>query len=123
MKATGKMIRLMATASTCMLMGLDTKVSGKKISSMAKVLSDGLMELFMMANTTKDKNMDAEHFSGATTLCSLESLKTTTSKVMELTNGTMGESIMAIGKTIKCMERESLHGLMAESTLARTKRT
>ena len=113
MKETGKMTKLMATESTCMPTGRDTKESGKKISSMERVLNDGPMEQFMMGSILKAKSMGGEPSNGATTPSSSVSLKTTTSRVMEPTNGTMVENITETGKTTKCMVKEFSPGPMA----------
>jgi len=113
MRETGKMIKLTATESTCMPMGRDMKVNGKKISNMERVLRDGQMELFMTVNILKAKNMGGEPSNGATIQSSLVSLKTTTLRVMELTNGMTVENTTETGRTTKCMEKEFLPGLMA----------
>lgn len=116
MKATGKMTKLMATESTCMQTVRDTKVSGKRTNNTGKVLKDGQMELSMMENTLKAKNMDEELFSGATTPCSLVSSRTIILKDTALINGTMEENIMVIGRTTKCMEKECSHGQTGGNT-------
>ena len=90
---------------------------------MEKESKDGLMVLFTTENTMKVKNMEEELFSGVTIQCSLESLKTTILKVMELTNGTTDENIMVIGKTTKCTVKESSHGQMEGNTSDPTKKT
>jgi len=122
MKETGRTIKLTVTESTCTPTEQGTRVSGKKISSMEKVLKDGLMALFMMESTMKGKNMGEELFSGATIQSSLVNLRTITSKVMALINGTMVENTTATGKITKCMEKESLLGLMAENIQAHIKK-
>lgn len=122
-KETGRMIRLMGMVFICMLMALDMKEIGRRISNMVKALKDGLTVLCIMASTLKDKSMGEALSNGATTLFSQESSRTTTSRVMGHTNGTMVVSITEIGKIIRCMARVSLLGLTDENTQDHIRKT
>lgn len=64
MTVSGKMTRLMGMGSIVILMEHVMKVFGKRTDRMERVSKHGLMELSMMANTSKVKSMVLEHFTG-----------------------------------------------------------
>ena len=60
MRASGEMTRLMATDPTLTQMEQPMLVTGSMINNMVVELKPGLMVPSMTANTSKERNMDAE---------------------------------------------------------------
>jgi len=58
MKAIGRMIKLMVKAYMCMQMEPNMKVIGKTINSMEQESNLGQMDLFILANSMKEKNKE-----------------------------------------------------------------
>ena len=97
MTERGSMIRLMVMVSIAIWMGLNTKVIGRKISSMVKVLRHGQMEPNTMEPISMERNMEQVDSHGLMEALTLETLKTITFRVMELTIGLMVECLWVHG--------------------------
>lgn len=68
----GKMIKHMVLDNILMLMGLNMRVSGLMINSMAKVKKIGQMELNILVNINLAKKMGTANFFGLTILAIVE---------------------------------------------------
>jgi hypothetical protein len=97
MTERGSMIRLMVMVSIAIWMGLNTKVIGRKISSMVKVLRHGQMEPNTMEPISMERSMEQVDSHGLMEALTLETLKTITFRVMELTIGLMVECLWVHG--------------------------
>lgn len=97
MTERGSMIRLMVMVSIAIWMGLNTKVIGRKISSMVKVLRLGQMEPNTMEPISMERSMEQVDSHGLMEALTLETLKTITFRVMELTIGLMVECLWVHG--------------------------
>jgi|LauGreDrversion4_2_1035121.scaffolds.fasta_scaffold328641_2 hypothetical protein len=111
-KVSGKMIRLTGRESTLMSMEAAMKAPGSKISNMATVLKDGLMEPPMKASIYRERSMEKESSLGLTSPPILETSMTTISTARAYTNGLMEECSQVSGATIRWRDMEPSHGLM-----------
>jgi hypothetical protein len=111
-KVSGKMIRLTGRESTLMSMEAAMKEPGSKISNMATVLKDGLMEPPMKASIYRERSMEKESSPGLTSQPILETSMTTISTARVFTNGPMEECSQVNGATIRWRAMEPSHGLM-----------
>ena len=107
-------------------MGLNMKVIGKMINSMAKVLKLCQITQNMMGNSKKEKSMEKEFkisltdqdmkvFDIVNYKNKVSSMKIT-SMVMEHINGQIKGFILGIGNKIKCMEKVQSLGKMEVNT-------
>ena len=92
------------------------KVLGRKIVRMVEELKLGPMEQDMKENTSKERNMGKETFSGRMDRDTKVSLLTTTSMELESMNGRMVDVMKALGRITKWMEKEFLIGLINDDT-------
>jgi len=100
-----------------------TTVIGKTISSMAKVLRNGTMEVFMMASTSKARNMDLAFTCGMISPSSLGNGTRIKYQESEFILGSTVECTRESGKTIIWKGMESINGETAESTKGSIKKT
>merc|ERR1712070_562295 len=112
----GKTIRLTDLAITLTLMVPSTRESGLRISSMAMVERNGLMELIMKGSISQARKMVMESSSGQTTHHIKVTSWTITFTDMALTSGLMGGNILETGRSTRCMALVSSHGPMEEGT-------
>ena len=97
MMDTGLMIKHMVTVFTAILMELDMKENGKKISNTEMDLKPGQMAQNSVDNTSKERNTEKVLSLGLTDLLTLDNLLRTTFKEMESITGLMAESSMDHG--------------------------
>jgi hypothetical protein len=138
MKATGVVVKHMAREDLYMLMVMFTrvigaktklretaniftpmvpcmKVNGSMINSMAWLKKSGQMDHAMRASTRMEERMALDLSSGLIGLPIPDTSLATTLKAKALISGLMKGLSRVTGSTIRCMARECLLGVMAES--------
>lgn len=113
MKGSGSTIRQKGKGSIRIWMGRNTSVNGRKINNTAKVKKHGPIMPCTKASITLEKSKESVTFSGQMDQYTLDNSLITILKGKVSTNGQMDDVLMESGATIKCMEKEYLHGLMA----------
>jgi len=110
------MIKLMGMENICILMELPTLEIGQMISRTDMEKKHGQMGQFMKGISKMVKNTEKAYFNGLTERLIMESLGTTTLKVMGFTCGQIKDDMRESGKTIKWKETVCSHGLMDDPT-------
>lgn len=117
MKDNGRMTKLREKESTLMLMELNTKDSGIRISSMDLGNKFGWMGQCTKEIMKKGRSMEREYLSGLMAQYMRETSIVIASMGRECTDGAMGGNTKENGRITECTIRGSLNGLIAESTL------
>ena len=120
MMVTGKMIKLMGSASTLTLMALSMRAIGLTISNMAKARSTGQMARNMKANISMERKMVMVSSCGLIDLVTVESLSTIIFMEKAPIHGLTAEFTMETGSKIRCTEKEFSRGPMVASMKVNT---
>lgn len=123
MRECGLMTKLMVLEYIFIQTEQDMKVIGQKMPKTGKERRSGLMALFLKGLTKKVKSMEKVITFGVIIPSTKETGRIITSTDMELTSGLMEDNIKETGKTITCMAREFTPGLMAGAMKANTTMT
>jgi hypothetical protein len=115
-RVNGRTIRPTASVSTCIQMGLNTRATGRKTSSMEKAKRPGLMVLNMKVTMLRERKMETETSDGRTAPPITESSQIITYTGRACTFGLTNVSTKVIGRITKCMAKACFHGLTAVST-------
>jgi hypothetical protein len=93
-------------------MALNMKANGKKINNMALEKRSGLMALSLKETTLTARNKEKGHSHGQMEAHTKVIFMKTIYMEEEFIAGLMAEYIMVLGNATKCMDMESLLGLM-----------
>lgn len=115
MMDSGKMIRLMDTASTPTLMEPDIRVIGRKTNNTEKVSKHGPMVQAMRVTTSKARSMVLANSHGLMEAHIKASSTKTISRDKVYINGLTDVCMRVNGRTIKWKEWECSHGPMVAS--------
>lgn len=122
-KESGAMIRHTGSAAICTLMGQSTKATGRKTNSMAKARKHGPMVLNTRETTLMERKTAEEASDGPTVPLTKVNSPITIFMESVFTFGLTLASMMASGRTIRCMEEEFSLGQMAGDTRVTTSMT
>lgn len=123
MKESGNVIRQMVEECICIAMDPSLKATGRRTRSMVKVLKYGQTHLGTTDSTAIRGSMVLATSDGTMTLITSANFIIIMFRVPEPIHGQMVECLKEIGIRIKCMEKESSHGLMVGNTLENTETT
>jgi len=118
--ASGRMIKLTASAFTTTQTALSTKVGGSKTNNMEKGKKYGPTTPAMKDSTRMARNMDMANSFGLTDPPTLGISLIITFMAQVFTHGPMVVSSTANGTTTRCMAMEFSRGTMEESTKENT---
>ena len=117
MKEIGAIIKQMDGVIIFIRTDQNLKENGIMIYNKAKEKNGGPMVLTIKDNMKKGKSKDKVYLNGLMDLNMKDNLKKTTYVGKVPTNEKIINNIQACGKITKCMERESLLGMMVEYIL------
>jgi hypothetical protein len=117
MKGAGRMIGQMGMEFILIRLGRNIQGSGKMISRMGTGLKNGTMGRSTRENTKTDTKKARVHFIFQTGMSTLVNFLIMNYTGKENMCGKIKKSMLASGKTIKCMELAQQTGMMGESTM------
>lgn len=116
-QATGSMAKHMVMENSLMLMDLLIVATGYMTIRRVTVKKIGLMVHNLRGNIETDRSLVVEFLNGNMETRTEDNSTTTKLKVLANTLGRMAVLTKVTGKTTKCMDKESSHGLMEGSIL------
>ena len=122
-KESGKTIKPMVSAFTDILMVQSIEATGSKISSTARGLKPGQINLNMKVTLLMERSTAQGSSLGLTARVTKANSNSTISVAMVNIDGETRDAIRELGKIIRCMAAENLLGRMAANTLVTIMKT